>query len=90
MTGRLARSAVCGINVPVLAQARCNHTATHLLQAALKQVLGDDISQAGSLVDFERLRFDFNAPEAPSPAQLARVEKLVNGACMRRVLPVRA
>ena len=61
-------------------QARCNHTATHLLQAALKQVIGDEISQAGSLVDFERLRFDFNAPEAPTPAQLARVEKLVNGA----------
>ena len=63
-----------------MTQARCNHTATHLLQAALKQVMGDDISQAGSLVDFERLRFDFNSREAPTPAQLARVETLVNGA----------
>ena len=71
---------------PLLAQARCNHTATHLLQAALKQVVGGDISQAGSLVDFERLRFDFNAPEAPSPAQLARVEKLVTGTCTRHSL----
>jgi len=55
-----------------------------LLQAALKQVMGGDISQAGSLVDFERLRFDFNAPEAPSAVQLARVEKLVNGARTQR------
>ena len=67
-----------------MAQARCNHTATHLLQAALKQVMGDDISQAGSLVDFERLRFDFNSREAPTPAQLARVETLVNGASTLR------
>ena len=71
---------------PLLGQARCNHAATHLLQAALKQVIGGDISQAGSLVDFERLRFDFNAPEAPSPAQLTRVEKLVNGTCIRHLL----
>ena len=52
--------------------------------------MGDDISQAGSLVDFERLRFDFNSREAPTPAQLARVETLVNGAPMLplRVTPV--
>ena len=55
-----------------------------MLQAALKQVLGNDISQAGSLVDFERLRFDFNSPAAPTPVQLARVEQLVNGACLLR------
>jgi hypothetical protein len=60
-------------------QARCHHTATHLLQAALKLVVGDDISQAGSLVDFDRLRFDFNSAVTPSPAQLTRVEQLVNG-----------
>ena len=56
----------------------CNHTATHLLQSALKQVLGDDTAQAGSYVDGERLRFDFNAPKALSAEQIAQVEALVN------------
>jgi alanyl-tRNA synthetase len=45
----------------------------------LKQVLGADVSQAGSSVDFERLRFDFNSSVAPTEAQLARVEELING-----------
>mmetsp|Transcript_29343 Transcript_29343/g.93933 ORF Transcript_29343/g.93933 Transcript_29343/m.93933 type:complete len:995 (+) Transcript_29343:36-3020(+) len=56
----------------------CNHTATHLLQSALKAVLGEDVSQAGSLVGFQRLRFDFNAPEATKAEELAQVEALVN------------
>lgn len=56
-----------------------HHTATHLLQAALKQVIADgDISQAGSLVDADRLRFDFNCPRAVSQGELQAVEKLIN------------
>ena len=60
-------------------RAKANHTATHLLQSALKRVVGEDVSQAGSLVNTERLRFDFNAPAGPTPAQLEEIEALVNG-----------
>lgn len=55
-----------------------NHTGTHLLQAALKKVLGKTVNQAGSLVLPDRLRFDFTWPEAMTAAQLAEVEALVN------------
>jgi alanyl-tRNA synthetase len=57
---------------------QANHTATHLLQAALKKVVDDSISQAGSLVDFDRLRFDFNCPRALKPEEVQQVEDLVN------------
>ncbi|HCB94027.1 MAG TPA: alanine--tRNA ligase [Selenomonas sp.] len=60
-----------------LSSAR-NHTATHLLQAALKKVVGDQVNQAGSLVTPERLRFDFSNFEPVSEQQLADVEELVN------------
>ena len=60
-------------------RAQANHTATHLLQAALKQVVDSGIGQAGSLVDFDRLRFDFRAPQAVTTEQLERIETLING-----------
>jgi len=59
--------------------AQANHTATHLLQAALKQVVDPGIGQAGSLVDFDRLRFDFHCPRAVTAAELEQIETLING-----------
>ncbi len=59
-------------------RAQANHTATHLLQAALKKIVDDSISQAGSLVDFDRLRFDFNCPRALKPEEIQQIEDLVN------------
>ena len=60
-------------------RAQANHTATHLLQSALKQVVDPGIGQAGSLVNFDRLRFDFHCPRPVTADELARIEILING-----------
>jgi len=59
-------------------QVTKNHSATHLLQAALIEVLGDHVKQAGSNVTFDRLRFDYTHTETTSAKQLKAIEKLIN------------
>jgi alanyl-tRNA synthetase (EC 6.1.1.7) len=59
-------------------RVQANHTATHLLQAALRQIVDASISQAGSLVSFDRLRFDFNSPRAVTAAELEQIEHQIN------------
>ncbi|MEH2126214.1 alanine--tRNA ligase [Nostoc sp.] len=83
--GRIERGTLC-VGDRVTAQidpacrrrAQANHTATHLLQAALKKIVDDGISQAGSLVSFDRLRFDFNCPRALTAEEVQQVEEQVN------------
>lgn len=75
----VADSVVAQVDRLSRSRAQANHTATHLLQAALKQLVDPSIAQAGSLVDFERLRFDFHSPRAVSLEELEQIEVLING-----------
>ena len=77
-----------GVNVPRRLDIARNHTATHLLQAALRQILGDRISQRGSLVESDRLRFDFSWLAAITEEQFREIQRWVNEK-IRQNLPVK-
>jgi alanyl-tRNA synthetase len=73
-------SAVAQVDLDRRNPAQANHTSTHLLNHALREVLGDDVQQKGSLVAPDRLRFDFTCPHAMSDEQIMDVQNRVNGA----------
>ncbi|MCC7080979.1 MAG: alanine--tRNA ligase [Burkholderiales bacterium] len=79
-TGRmkLGDTVMCAVDAQARAQAAWNHSATHLMHAALRKVLGTHVQQKGSLVDPERTRFDFAHNEPLTGAQIVEVEDLVN------------
>ncbi len=81
-TGKLSvgETVTCEVNAQGRQGTRAHHTATHLLHAALRHVLGDHVTQQGSYVGPDRLRFDFSNPKGVTAAQLAEVERLVNAA----------
>ncbi len=77
----------CRVDAEARASTRRNHTATHLLQACLKSVLGDHVKQAGSLVSPSRLRFDFTNFSALEESEIASIEEMVNDRVLEN-LPV--
>ena len=84
-SGALAIGTKVDMEVPewVRRRTQANHTGTHLLHAALRKVLGESARQMGSLVAPDRLRFDYAASAAPTPAQIAEIERLVNQEILR-------
>jgi len=74
---------LAGVNWPLRDATRRNHTATHLLHASLRQVLGAHVKQAGSVVDPGRLRFDFNHYAAMDSSEIEEVERLTNQQILR-------
>ncbi|MBW4606525.1 MAG: alanine--tRNA ligase [Hassallia sp. WJT32-NPBG1] len=77
-TIRVGDSVTAQIDRACRRRLQANHTATHLLQAALKKLVDEGISQAGSLVSFDRLRFDFNCPRPLTSEEVQQVEEQVN------------
>ncbi|KAL2936935.1 Alanine--tRNA ligase chloroplastic/mitochondrial [Bienertia sinuspersici] len=75
----VGQSVEAAVDPKLRKRAEVHHTATHLLQTALKKVIGQETSQAGSLVAFDRLRFDFNFHRPLSDKEILEIEELING-----------
>ncbi len=75
---KIGQTVKASVNAELRHATKRNHTATHLLQAALKRVLGDHVRQLGSLVNPEKLRFDFSHPKALTQDEIKKVEVEVN------------
>ncbi|OPJ63621.1 alanine--tRNA ligase [Clostridium oryzae] len=87
LDGEISKGDTAYFEIDVLRRnnIRKNHTATHMLQAALKAVLGDHVHQSGSYVDDEKLRFDFTHFTAVTEEEIDKIEKIVNNEIMKAV-----
>ncbi len=79
----LDETATLNVDASVRRHTAIHHSATHLLHAALREVLGEHVNQKGSLVNADRLRFDFSHPSPVSKQELRKVERLVNQEIMK-------
>ncbi|MGN0962003.1 MAG: DHHA1 domain-containing protein, partial [Clostridia bacterium] len=86
-SGQIAEgdNGIAAVNETLRKATQRNHTATHLMHKALKEVLGDHANQAGSLVNEDRLRFDFNHFSAVTPEELKAIEDKVNAQILENI-----